>query len=69
MASYKKNMKKKNYSLEKVSQGEMNSLQKKEYVKYKKLLEEMKCTCKSIGYKFIADKYNHCLSHISNNSL
>ena len=65
MASYKKNMKKKNYSLEKVSQGEMNSLQKKEYVKYKKLLEEMKCTCKSIGYKFIADKYNHCLCHIS----
>ena len=60
MASYKKNMKKKNYSLEKVSQGEMNSLQKKEYVKYKKLLEEMKCTCKSIGYKMCIRDRSGC---------
>ena len=50
-------MKKKNYSLEKVSQGEMNSLQKGEYVKYKKLLEEMERICKSIGYKYSTHRF------------
>lgn len=58
-------MKKKNYSLEKELIVEMNSLQRREYVRYKNLLEEMKDVCKSIYYKDIAGKYNSCLSHIS----
>lgn len=58
-------MKKKNYSLEKELTVEMNSLQRREYVRYKNLLEEMKDICKSIYYKDIAGKYNYCLSHIS----
>lgn len=69
MELYRNNMKKKKYNLGKVSQGEMNFLHKKEYVKYKKLLEEMEYICKSIGYKDIAGKYNHCLNNISHKTI